>query len=250
MEKMSQQNDYRILIRTAPAGTFTLTNVFSSPRQCTPVDVKAACASVELVEQSGDMPRQLAALASFMTLDFFALAHRTGLYNRQRNLWESIGRVVEIRCARPNRGLFTKVNEPFTDVSCLDARGNVLIFGSLADADDAHADADANLKLKRHFVSKALQRASGIRRGQGFLFGVFLAFQDEIPEAVQVMIDGMTAAHDPVARYESMLPPPLNAPLNIAKLDACGVAGEQMKLTLVHPSLRSDESPRNLAEAG
>ncbi len=150
--------------------------LFSSPRQCRPVDIKAASASIELIAQRSDMPIALEAFASFITLGFFSLAHRTGLYNRQRNLWESIGRVAEIRCQRPTRGLFTKINEPFVDVHCLDAKGNIVIFGSLA---DAHLGSD-NLKIKRQFVTKALKRAKAIKRAQGFLFGIFLGLQGAI----------------------------------------------------------------------
>lgn len=243
MEKMIEESEFRILIKTAPVGTYTLTNVFSAPRQCSPVDIKAAATSVELIAQRSDMPNGLFAFASFMTLGFFALAHRTGLYNRQRNLWESIGRVVEICCQRPRRGIFKKVNEPFVDVFCLDAKGAVLIFGRLADADMTALPE----KAKKYFVSEALKRAQEIKRSQGFLFGLFLAVHEDLPQSVQLMIDEMTSQADPIARYESCLPAPLNVPLNVVKLETVTSAVEPMNISLIHPSLRLAEQESSVA---
>jgi len=60
---MPQQSDYRISIKPAPPGAFTLADVISSPRQCSPVDVKTASTSVELVAESPGLPRELAAFA-------------------------------------------------------------------------------------------------------------------------------------------------------------------------------------------
>lgn len=244
-EKMPQQRDYRILVKTAPAGAFSLTKVLTSPRSCTPIDVKAACSSFEFVNESEELPEELSAFASFVLSDFFALAHRTGLYNRQRNLWDAIGRVGEIRFTRPRRGLFIKVNQPFVDLHCVDARGNTLIFGSLADREVNGGSAQG---ISR-FVNNALKRAAHIQKRQRFLFGVFLALPDAIPENVQTMINRLTGADDPVARFESKLPPPLNVPLNVLRVEPKAAEDEPTKLTLSHPSFKGDESFK-LVEAG
>jgi len=58
----------------------------------------------------------------------------------------------------------------------------------------------------------------------------------------------MTGGDDPIARYESHLPAPLNAPLNVAKLELDQEA--EIKLSLIHPNLQSQEQSRSLAEAG
>jgi hypothetical protein len=243
--KMPQQTNYRILVRTAEAGAFSLTKVLNAPRLSTPVDLKAACASFEFVPQSEDVPNELTAFGSFVLTDFFALAHRTGLYNRQRNLWDSVGRINEILCTRPQTGLFIKVNQPFVDLNWVDNRGNTLIFGSLLDKDLSTSSSN---NISR-FVNKAIERAGRVQKRQGYLFGVFLALQEDIPVSVQAMIDRLTQAEDMVARYESRLPPPLSVPLNVLRLELDQRDNGAAKLRLAHPNLKSEEASK-LVQAG
>ncbi|PWU02652.1 MAG: hypothetical protein C5B53_01410 [Candidatus Melainabacteria bacterium] len=242
---MAQQTNYRIFVKPTQAGAFNLAKVLNAPRHASPVDVKAACTSFELVGETEDIPEDIEAFASFVMTDFFALAHRTGLYNRQRALWDAVGRINEILMTRPLRGLFIKVNQPFVDLRFVDLRGNTLIFGSIMDR-ETNQSAPANIS---RFVNKALERAGRIHKRQGYLFGVFLALPEEIPEAVQATIDRMTQADDPVARYESKLPPPISAPLNLLKIEALPGESTRVKLSLAHPNLRCEEAGK-LVQAG
>jgi len=242
---MPQQTNYRIFVKPAQAGALNLAKESNAPRHASPVDVKAACTSFDLVGETEDIPEELEDFATFVMTDFFALAHRTGLYNRQRSLWDAIGRINEILMTRPLRGLFIKVNQPFVDLRFVDARGNTLIFGSILDKETGQL-AQANVN---RFVNKALQRAGRIHKRQGYLFGVFLALPQDVPEAVQIMVDRMTQADDPVARYESMLPPPVSAPLNLLKMETEAGESKRVKFTLAHPNLRCEEGSK-LVQAG
>jgi hypothetical protein len=241
---MAQQTDYRILIRNTPAGALTLTTVLNSPRSSAPFDVKAACDSLELVEETGALPDDVSKFASYVPIDFFAMAHGTGLYNRQMSLWHAIGRVVEIRCSKPVKGIFNKVNQPYTDVRWLDPRGHTLIFGSLFDNEEA------NSNLKKQFINKAIHRAERIRKQQGFLFGVFLGVPGDMDEEMRNLLQSLTQAGDVIARYESHLAPPISAPLNVVQVDKEVNGNQHVKLSLIHPNLKIDGHASDLIAAG
>jgi len=59
----------------------------------------------------------------------------------------------------------------------------------------------------------------------------------------------MTQADDPVARYESKLPPPVSAPLNIVRIESEPGEDKRLKLSLAHPVLRCEEGNK-LVPAG
>jgi hypothetical protein len=227
---MTKQIDYQIAIKTAYNSNFTITNVLSAPRQCRPVDVKAALAGIELFPLTAKIPDYLSAVVSFIIVDFFALAHSTGLYNRQKMLWESSGRVVQVDIYRPRTGIFRKKSAPCNDLHFIDSQGNILIFCSMADMLVTDKD-------RKTFVKGALTRAENIHKKQGFLHGIFLALDSPMPEVVSSMVAKMTNAADPVGRYESMLPEPINAPLNLLAVDRSAV--EACRVVLAHPYLKT-----------
>jgi hypothetical protein len=242
---MAQQTDYRILIKNTPSGALTLTTVLNAPRLSAPIDVRAACQSLEFVDDTGGLPEDVAKFAAYVPIDFFALAHGTGLYNRQKSLWHAIGRVVEIRACKPVKGLFIKVNQPFTDVLWLDPKGNTLIFGSLADS------GDWTINMKKQFITKSIQRAQRIHKQQGFLFGVFLGIPSEIDGETRSLLDSVThGGGDVLARYESRLPPPMNAALNVLQVEKELNGSESVKFSLVHPNLKLEGQSDGLIATG
>jgi hypothetical protein len=227
---MTKQIDYRIAIKTAYNSSFTITSVLSAPRQCRPVDVKAALSGIELVYLTAHIPGDLAAVVSFILIDFFALAHSTGLYNRQKMLWESIGRAVQVDMVRPRRGLFfKKSNAPWIDLYFRDTKGNILLFASMSDP-------LPNISDKKQFIKGVIARAEEIHKRQGFLHGIFLAIDSPIPASILDMVERMTNASDPVGKYESLLPV-LQIPLNILRVESA--EGEAPTVTLAHPYLKA-----------
>lgn len=231
VQRMTKQIDYRIAIKTAYNSNFTITTVLSAPRQCRPVDVKSALSGIELVYLTANIPQDLVAVVSFIIVDFFALAHSTGLYNRQKMLWESIGRVVQVDMVRPRLGLFFKrKSAPWVDLYFLDANGNILVFVSLTDI-------LPNTNDNKHFIKGAIARAEEIHKRQGFLHGIFLVLDSPVPESVSTMVARMTNASDPVGKYESLLPAPINAPLNLLAIERN--EGEGAYVTLAHPYLKA-----------
>ena len=231
IQRMTKQIDYRMAIKTAYNSSFTITSVLSAPRQCRPVDVKAALSGIELVYLTAQIPNDLAAVVSFIIVDFFTLAHSTGLYNRQKMLWESIGRVVQVDMSRPQIGLFFKrTSAPWVDLYFRDGKGNVLLFASLTDPQPNIAD-------KKQFIKGVISRAEEIQKRQGFLHGIFLAMDSPIPELVSEMVERMTNASDPVGKYESLLPAPLQIPMNILAVES--TEGELPTVTLAHPYLKA-----------
>ena len=235
---MLQQSDYHILIKAPQPGALSLATIVGSARQCTPIDVRLACSNIDIAEQSAGLPDDVAAFASFVLRDFFAFAHGTGLYNRQKKLWEALGRVTEIQCYQARKGWFNKVNELYTDVLWLDGRGNTLVFGSLAQG------SNHTLAASKRFINKAIARARKIQKQQGFLLGVFLGMSGIFSQELKSLVKSKITAIDHIAFFESKLKPPINASLNVLKIDRAINGSNSYHLSLVHPNFQQPQSSK------
>jgi len=244
---MAKQFDYRLLIKVGTNNAFTLTTVLSAPRQCLPADVLAACQNITLEAENSETPRHFSIFATYVISEYFALAHRTGLYNRQRGLWEAIGRVVEVRVKRPQFGIFNKVNAPFVDFSCLDSKGQTLIFASLLDEVGSESKYETDSGLKK-YVEEAIKRAGKEKKRGAPLAGIFLGLPNPMPKTVLDMVARQTGASDPVARYESMLPDPLSVPLNLIGFSWIGDGSGRMRVQFSHPQLKGFSEASTLVE--
>jgi len=230
---MTKDFDYRILVNVSSNASLTITTVLSAPRKCTPGEVLSACESIELAHEPADFPRQWLDFAAFILKDFFVLAHRSGLYNRQLPLWTAIGRITNIKVVRPQTGLFTVVDAPYADLSFYDSRGNRLIWTTLLDPlTDANLLKDKPLKT---FITDAIHRAEKIQRKENNLKGMFIALPGPLSAPVLDVVARLTKTADPIGRYESLLPS-LQIPLNLLSTTAKDDAS--ISLTLAHPPMR------------
>ncbi|MBI2811145.1 MAG: hypothetical protein HYX67_09995, partial [Candidatus Melainabacteria bacterium] len=183
----------------------------------------------------------LQTVVRYVFTEFFTLAHRTGLYNRQKLLWESIARVNDVAVHRLQQGIFSKSNLPYFDLHFQDSKGRPLLLACVAEPEAAMgADGDGERKLKDS-VKALQQRAEKLRSKSGTLSGVFLVYPKPFPENVLKIIEDLTGASDPVGKFESILPEPLLIPIDLLEvdLDQLSEDGDQSteSVRLVHPDL-------------
>jgi hypothetical protein len=238
---MTKDFDYRILVKVSSNASLTITTVLSAPRKCMPGEVLSACRNIELASEPELVPRSWLDFVAFVVKDFFALAHRTGLYNRQTALWTAIGRVVEVKVVRPQTGIFTSVDEPYADFSFFDGRGNRIIWATLLDLQPKDARLLKDKGLKR-FIADSIRRAEKIQKKEGKLSGLFIGLPGPITEPVFDVVARLTGASDPVGRYEALLPAPMKIPLNLLATTPLVSDESSIQITLSSPRLRTKSS--------
>lgn len=210
---------------------FTLNSVVGSPRTSTPLDVKTACENLSVDPLGEEAPTIVRDAVHFMVTDFFALAHRTGLYNRQRGLWEALARIAKVEVFRLKQGIFQKTELPQLDVHLNDSKNRTLIFMHMVEPQAYDENWHEDERRLKEIVKTVQQRAEKLKGTTGALQGAFLCFPRPFPEIVLNNVQKMTSASDPVGRYESLLPEPLLIPLNLIDVDRKGT------VRLVHPHL-------------
>ncbi|HEY9775337.1 MAG TPA: hypothetical protein V6C81_16340 [Planktothrix sp.] len=230
---MPNSATYKLEIKTAdPAGP-TLSTIVTSPRTCTPLDLAETCKNVVL-EASGDaVPPAMLECARYMLTDFFAFAHSTGLYNRQRLLWDALGRVTSVEYHQVTQGFFQKQPLPLFDVYFLDGKGRVAVFAHIIQSEAFAAGLmDGERKEKDH-LRTVLIRLEKLKAGRGPVGGMAFFCENEFPNNILSEVIKMTNGTDPVGKYESLLPEPWAVPIDLFELSAA--SGVQ----LIHPDLSS-----------
>lgn len=215
-KNMQNNSVFKLEIKSANPAAFTLNSVVSSPRTCTPHDLASACQNVQL-ENTGqnDPPEHMRACLEFLLTEYFGLAHRTGLYNRQKTLWDSLGKVTTIEANRLQQGIFTKVELPFFDIHLKDEAGKTLIFAHLIEqAAYAPEQLGSEKREKEHFKA-FLTRAEKLHSSKGPLTGLVLFSTAPFSNIVLTEVLRQVGGDDPVGRYESKLGDPLNISMDL-----------------------------------
>lgn len=236
---MTERVTQFIEIKVRNPAAYTLHTVVSSPRTCTPTDIRIASNNIETSSVGGDYPFVIGEFVEFLLKDFFALAHRSGLYNRQKPLWESIARLSKAQVTRVSQGLFKKVDLPVLDIVFEDASGAPQIFVSIIEPDKEYRE---ERKLQESFKD-FLRRVEQTQKRANTLRGVFFCTFCPIPQSLLMKVFDMTGAKDPVARYESLLPPPHLVPINIVQYSP-GDEGEEGDDSVPDPISSDDERNR------
>lgn len=234
---------FEVSIRIPEA--FTLDSVVRSPRTFKPKDLRSACENNQLVVKQGAPPQAVSDLAQYVMTDFFAMAHATGLYNRQRQMWEALSQVNTIAVNQLNQGVFRKSGLPVFDLAFQDYKGKPLIMALLVTQLGGKLNP---VKVLRQFIGRA--------QGKLGLTGALAFFPAPLPESVLQLVEKETFTDDPIARYESILPA-LRLPFDLleaaAAPPACEVdpdgAGNNHKFAynytysyvLKHPNLKKSQ---------
>jgi hypothetical protein len=227
---MPKTTTYKLSIKSANEIGFTLQSVVAEPRQCNPLDLQAACANLSLVAEGEEPPKLATQLVQFLLTDFFALAHRTGLYNRQKKLWEALSRLIEVKISRLNYGIFGKTDLPILEFLFTDGLGKVLVLARLFEPSQTDAFNLENEKDCKNLLQSAVQRSEKLRSENPAFAGLFLCWPSPIATSVVKTVEQLTGASDPIARYESLLPGPFGVCIDLLEFS-------HSEFSLVHPKL-------------
>jgi hypothetical protein len=200
---------YKYKVSVINEDGISLNSIVRSPRLYKPQDLLAACANTEIVCATGEPDLPVRALVNYLLNEFFVYLHRTGLYNRQKSMWESISRVVGVNIYQRKRGIFKKQMLPMFDFHLVDYRQRPLIAAHLIEPGTEMTDKQLSGSLNA-FLGRC-QRHSG-------LVGVIFAAPAPYPESVLERVAELTNGDDPVARYESVLRSPPAVPLDMLEV--------------------------------
>lgn len=227
---MPNRPDFILTISIRNIEDFSPDSVAKSPRTFRPQDVVNACKNLAMTP-SKDCPADVLTIAQFVAVDFFALAHSSGLFNRQIKLWEALARTQKVEVQQMSKGLFSKTKLPEYDLSLIDQKGRATVYARFASG-EAGQNFDYLRDCKEFF--KRIEPSSA-------LAGVFLIYPKPFPKNVLEYIRKETNSADALARFESILPK-LNVPCNLAEFSRAAIydpsAGAQKySIQLVHPDL-------------
>ena len=232
---MAETAIYRYRVNLINSEAINFKTVVNNPRVYKPQDLQAAAGNLEIVPLHGGDPNPYVhCLVEYIVTEFFSMAHRTGLYNRQKVLWESVSRISDVEVFQHTKGIFRKNPLPIFDLHFLDHKRRILIMSRLAQPDAAITD-----KALQRLVKSLIHKAATTE----FRVGLFLCSGEPFPASVCQYVAKMTSADDPVGRYESLLPEPISIPLNLLAIGTpAGGEGEAAVLSvrsirLVHPDL-------------
>lgn len=238
---MPESPIYKFEVHVLNADGITPDSIVRSPRIFKPQDLEAACQNTDIICSSSEPAPSVAALVHFVVIEFFVLAHRTGLYNRQKNLWESLSKVASVSVFQLKTGIFRRTPVPLYDLHFQDHRGRAFLAGHLIDP--SYDDDQANFeKLLANFLGRC-QKMTGMT-------GLILCCPAPIPQKVVAKVAKLTDAADPVGRYESLLPEPWSAPLNLLQIEQASPnadgqpASPAGRISLVHPDLTATKRIR------
>lgn len=207
-----------------------------SPRTFKPKDVLSACQNNELILKSGDPPAAVVSLATYLMTDFFAMSHATGLYNRQKQMWESLSKVNAIHVTQLDSGIFKKVAVEVFDFAFVDYKGKPLIAALLV---TGVPEKQSPLSLLKAFIGRV--------QGKSSLNGALACFPVKFPEEVVDFLSKQTDSTDLIGKYESILPA-LKVPFDLLEMNVSNLLhvtqenNESAELRtvfhLVHPDLK------------
>lgn len=208
---MSLPETQTIQIKVRNPAAYTLNHVVAEARSCAPQDLNLACANVDLSETTGKVVAEVSEFVNFVVTDFFSLLHRSGLYNRQKALWESIGRATKVSIYPVTQGLFRKEDLPIFDVHFEDPSASTTVFALVVQS-------HAKWKDEKYVIGtfkELLHRAGQLDRKRPSLRAILIVAPKPFSKALLTQVEKMIGGQDPLARYESVLPAPLNVHIDL-----------------------------------
>lgn len=226
---MPKRPDYTLRIELKNIEDFSPDAVTHSPRTFRPADVGAACANIKI---EGSSPTLIRSLAQFLAVEFFALAHGTGLYNRQLKLWTGLAKIATVEVYFDHKGIFTKEVLPSFKLLARDKKGRLItLLRYVCPVAGSTINYMEQLKLLLKSTSQEHQA----------MLGLFFACPAPFPPEVLEYTRKETNAADALARFESVHPK-LGIPINLVEVDANTTSlpdGQKIaEVRLVHPDVQ------------
>lgn len=218
---MASPDTIKFDIHTPNPTGFSLFNVIQDPRSFAPDDIKQACNNFAILENPPEPARLAKSTLFFLRYlfdDFFKKAHQTGLYNRQRELFEAIGRVESGEVSPVTYGMFfNKAQWPCNDIIFSDKEGNPLIVARVVEEDDSieRKDKSTVMDWLRDFIDKL----NKLQTRKGCVGGAFFCFTGSFPAEVKSKVERMVGSSDPLAKFDCRLPSPAMMPLNLLEFE-------------------------------
>ncbi|MBZ0186354.1 MAG: hypothetical protein K8F91_08915, partial [Candidatus Obscuribacterales bacterium] len=182
----------RFSISSLEPDAFSLHSVVAGPRSASPTDLKNASANVKIESLDDYLPSHCASFLDYLFKTFFPLAHRTGLYNRQEKLWESIARVDHGQVEAVSSGwLFNVKKEPACDLILFDRSDRPLILARLIDPEFF---AILDEKVAGNFLTSFLKRVTHLKTTRGSLTGSFFCLSEPLKDLILKRIEQLVEA--------------------------------------------------------
>ncbi|MBX9771176.1 MAG: hypothetical protein K2X29_07380 [Candidatus Obscuribacterales bacterium] len=223
---MKEKTPYKLTVICPNPEGATLHKIVESPRTAKPADLDLAARNLSVARSTDNCPALIEHVSRYLLTDFFALAHRTGLYNRQLTFWETLSKISHLEVEQLETGIFTRKPMPAYQVSFLDFRQRTLILAAVIAAQNGDAR-----KLAEFALSELLFKA---KKTQG-VTGLAVFAPTSMSAILLDKISKATNASDPVAKYESKLPAPLSIPIDLFEF-TMGSEGIP-ETNLIHPNL-------------
>lgn len=185
---------FEVTIRASEA--YSLDTVARSPREFKPKDVLNACTNFNMELKSGDPPPFIEPFLNWILADYFALAHRTGLYNRQLGLWTVLSKVARIEVAQQTIGLLKHEPVPVFEIIMQDFRQRPIVF-CLYVANQMVVSQRLNLVgVFKNFLNDS--------RKMPTISGMFTCFQEPLPAEILEYFKKNTEHDHPVGKYDAL----------------------------------------------
>ncbi|MBY0548970.1 MAG: hypothetical protein K2W95_16985 [Candidatus Obscuribacterales bacterium] len=233
---MPQKPDFTLKFSLQNIEDFSPDAIARSPRSFRPGDLVNACNNVVLTAEGKIAPEHILSIAKFVTVDFFAMAHGSGLYNRQPKLWEALAKTATAQVFMARKGFLQKEQTAEFDLLLQDHKGRTTVVLHYSAPDPPGAQHDY-LRAFKEFVKRTKLRQGTV--------GIFLCYPAPFPEPVRAYILKETNAQDPVQRYESILPL-LGIPIDLFEVDSTAAVSRSDRaknsVRLIHPDLSRKKS--------
>lgn len=242
---MTKDLSAKFEISTANPELFSIHQVVHSPRSLSPHDLVNASRNVKVDFPEGGCSSLSKSFIKFLFEDFFVSAHSSGLYNRQGDLWQSIGRIASGTVEKLTSGwFFQKRSHPCDLITFEDSQGRALIFALLVkelESDDSSSELSTYLTL-------ILKRINKLKLRENVLSGSFIICQEPFESSLKERVEKLVGASDPILKYESRLPEPALIPMNLVEFsyrhfgsdeDAIDNEEDEIEMRLLHPRLRN-----------
>lgn len=204
----------KLRIKCLENDAFGLYSVVANPRDVSPQDVKTATQNTALEFEGKKPARDIVSLVNYVLSGYFEYAHRTGLYNRQRELWESIARTTSCKVEIVRQGVLIPIKLPVLDLYFYNSQNVPLILVRLVKP-QRRKDFD---KRCERYLSSFIQKVTKFQTRKGTLTGAMICFPDPVGANVIAKVQNKLGANDPANRFDSRLPP-TNIPFDVVAMD-------------------------------
>jgi hypothetical protein len=212
---MSNQSLRVLSIKTISADAYGLRSVVDNPRNATPQDVLAACQNTAVLFQGKKPARDVVSLVNYVINGYFQYAHKTGLYNRQKEMWDAIARIDHCKVDIVRQGVLLPIKLPVLDVTFYNTQKVPIILTRLVKPQKRR---DFDKRCER-YLSSFIQKVGKMHSRNGTLTGAMIFMPSPVGANVIAKVQNKVGANDPANRFDSRLPQPVDIPFDVIAMD-------------------------------